>query len=221
MSDAAAREEEDEHRGFIGLIQRLADDAGPDGLTLGEVVDHLDERAFGLLILILAIPCLVPALYGVPQIIGIPIILLAAQLVAGREEPWLPETFLKRRIAKGWLDRMADFSSKSMGWVERLARPRLRVLTGDFGSRLAGVFMILATLTIVLPMTNTVPSIALALLAAGLLQRDGAFVLVGMGIATAWVGFLIGLPVAAFVFGFAPAVELWDKMFGWLQGLFG
>ncbi len=33
--------------------------------------------------------------------------------------------------------------------------------------------MIVAILTIVLPMTNTVPSVGLALMAAGLIQRDG------------------------------------------------
>ena len=68
---------------FIGVVVQLARDSGPEGLTLGEVMDRLDERAFGIAILILAVPCLVPALYGVPQIVGVPILLLAAQLLAG------------------------------------------------------------------------------------------------------------------------------------------
>ncbi len=220
MTDAAARADPDDNHGFIGLIGRLAAEAGPDGMTLGEIVETLDERAFGLLILILAIPCLVPALYGVPQIIGVPIIILAAQLVAGRDEPWLPQAILRRRINKAWLDRMADFSRKSMGWVERLSRPRLTALTGETGGRLAGLFMIAATLTIILPMTNTVPSVALALLAAGLLQRDGVFVLAGAAVATAWVGMLIAVPVAAFVFGAPWALELWDKSFSAVGRLF-
>ena len=91
--------------------------AGPEGLTIREIRDHLDERGFGLMILILAIPCLVPALYGVPQIVGVPILLLAVQILVGRQEPWLPETILKRRVSRAWLDRMADFASKRMGWA--------------------------------------------------------------------------------------------------------
>jgi hypothetical protein len=211
---------DDPHRGFVGLVQDLAANAGPDGMSLGEVRDRMDERAFGLLILILAIPCLVPALYGVPQIIGVPILILAAQLVAGRKEPWLPEAILKRRINKPWLDRMADFASKRMGWVERLSKPRLTAFSDGAGQRFAGLWMVLATLTIVLPLTNTVPSVALALLSAGLLQRDGLFVLAGAAISIAWAGLLVAIPVAAFVFGFAPAVELWDRVFGALERLF-
>ena len=46
--------------------------------------------------------------------------------------------------------------------------------------------MILATITIVLPLMNTVPSVALALLAVGLIQRDGVFVLGGAVLASLW-----------------------------------
>jgi hypothetical protein len=207
-------------RGFVALIGDLAAAAGPDGLTLGQVRDRLDERAFGLLILILAIPCLVPALYGVPQIIGVPILILAVQLLIGRKEPWLPKAVLNRRINKAWLDRMADFAGKRMGWVERLSRPRLTSFVTGVGDQVAGLFMIIATLTIILPMTNTIPSLALALLAAGLLQRDGLFVLAGAGLSAAWAGALVAVPVAAFAFGAPWAVELWDRLFGWLQRLF-
>ena len=59
---AQDRFQDDTGQGFIGLIRSLADAAGPDGLTLGEIRDRLDERSFGLMILVLAVPCLVPAL---------------------------------------------------------------------------------------------------------------------------------------------------------------
>ena len=177
--------------GFISLTRQLATAGEGEGLTLGEIRDRLDERGFGLLILILSIPCLVPALYGVPQVIGVPIILLAGQLLVGMKEPWLPQGLLARRAPQAWLDRMADFAEKRMGWFERLSRPRLGFLATGAGERLAAVFMILATVTIVLPMTNTIPSVALAMLAVGLIQRDGLFVLLGAVVATVWAGFLI------------------------------
>ena len=81
---------------------------------------------------------------------------------------------------------MADFAEKRMGWFERLSRPRLKVLSTGAGERFAALFMIVATITIVLPMVNTVPSIALALLAVGLIQRDGLFVLGGAIVAGVW-----------------------------------
>jgi hypothetical protein len=59
--------------------------------------------------------------------------------------------------------------------------------------------MILSTLTIVLPMTNTIPSVALALLAVGLIQRDGLFVLGGAAVATAWLSLLTAVGVGLLI----------------------
>lgn len=200
-------------QGFIGLIAGLADRAGPDGLTIGEIVDRLDERSFGVLILILAVPCLVPALYGVPQIVGIPILLLAGQMLVGRQEPWLPRQILERRVSKAWLDRMADFAVKRMGWFERLSRPRLKLFAEGWAEQAAAAFMILATLTIVLPMTNTVPSVALTLMAVGLIQRDGLFVAGGAAVAVGWAGALLTVALA-FWLGAGWAVALTQRFVG-------
>ena len=198
MIDRTDAHIDDAGHGFIGLTRELADAGAGEGLTLGEIRDRLDERGFGLLILVLSIPCLAPALYGVPQIVGVPIILLAGQLLIGMKEPWLPQRLLVRRCPQAWLDRMADFAEKRMGWFERLSRPRLKSLSTGLGERIAALFMILATFTIVLPMVNTVPSVGLAMLSVGLIQRDGLFVLLGAIIATAWAAALLALALGVF-----------------------
>ena len=205
--------QDDPSQGIIARIVALAEEAGPDGLTIRDVLDRLDERAFGVAILIMAIPCLIPGLYGPPQILGVPIILLAGQMMLGRSEPWLPEALLNRRLSKTWLDGMAGFAAKRMGWFERLSKPRLSFFAQGLGERLAAFFMILATVTIVLPMTNTIPSVALALLATGVLQRDGLFVAAGAAIAAAWAGLLLTLALG-FAFGAAWAVDLLARFTG-------
>ena len=182
--------QDDVSQNITRLLRRLSDDGGEVGLTLDEIRDRLDERAYGLLILLLSIPCLVPGLYGVPQVVGIAIILLAAQMLVGRQEPWLPRWLLNLRAKGSWLKAMADFAETKLGWIDRLSRPRLRRFADGPGEKLAAVFMILATLTIVLPLTNTIPSVALALLAVGLIQRDGLFVIGGVAVTTAWVAIL-------------------------------
>ena len=210
---AADLYDDDPNQRFIAILGRLAAVAGPEGLTIREIRDRLDERGFGLMILILSIPCLVPFLYGVPQALGIPILLLAGQVLLGREEPWLPEPILRRRIPKAWLERMAGFASTRLRWLERVARPRLRMLACGPGERIAGMFMILATLTIILPLTNTVPSTALALLAVGLLARDGVFVAAGSLIAAVWVGALLAV-AGGFYFGASWAMQLVERFTG-------
>ncbi len=189
------------------LLRRLADDGGEQGLTLHEIRDRMDERAYGLLILLMSIPCLVTGLYGVPQEVGVIIILVAAQLLVGREEPWLPRWMLELRAKGSWLKAMADFAESKLAWIDRLSRPRLRRFASGAGEKLAAVFMILATLTIVLPMTNTIPSIALALLSVGLIQRDGLFVIGGAAVATAWLT-LLGAVAAGLLFGAEWATRL-------------
>jgi hypothetical protein len=183
-------QQDDVSQNVTRLLRRLSDDGGEAGLTLDEIRDRLDERAYGLLILLLSIPCLVPGLYGVPQVVGVVILILAGQMLVGREEPWLPRWFLNLRAKGSWLKAMAEFAESKLGWIDRLSRPRLRRFAAGPGEKLAAVFMILATLTIVLPMTNTIPSVALALLSVGLIQRDGLFVIAGAAVTTAWVTIL-------------------------------
>lgn len=189
-SSPSTVQQDDVSHNVTRLLRRLADDGGDAGLTLHEIRDRLDERAYGLLILLLSIPCLVPGLYGVPQVAGLIVILLAGQMLVGREEPWLPRWFLNLRCKGSWLKAMADFAETKLGWIDRLSRPRLRRFADGPGEKLAAVFMILATITIVMPLTNTIPSIALALLSVGLIQRDGLFVLAGCAVTTVWLTIL-------------------------------
>ncbi|WP_288757452.1 exopolysaccharide biosynthesis protein [uncultured Brevundimonas sp.] len=208
MTDARTPEQKDDvSHNVTRLLRRLADDGGDRGLTLHEIRDRMDERAYGLLILLLSIPCLVPGLYGVPQVVGVIIILVAAQLLVGREEPWLPRWMLDLRAKGSWLKAMADFAESKLSWIDRLSRPRLTRFADGPGEKLAAVFMILATLTIVLPMTNTIPSIALALLSVGLIQRDGLFVIAGATVATAWLT-LLGALAAGLLLGAEWATRL-------------
>ncbi|MCV0415534.1 MAG: exopolysaccharide biosynthesis protein [Brevundimonas sp.] len=208
MTDARTPEQKDDvSHNVTRLLRRLADDGGDRGLTLHEIRDRMDERAYGLLILLLSIPCLVPGLYGVPQVVGVIIILVAAQLLVGREEPWLPRWMLDLRARGSWLKAMADFAESKLSWIDRLSRPRLTRFADGPGEKLAAVFMILATLTIVLPMTNTIPSIALALLSVGLIQRDGLFVIAGATVATAWLT-LLGALAAGLLLGAEWATRL-------------
>lgn len=218
MTAASDMFRDDTAKSFIGVLKQISADAGEEGLAVSAVVDRLDERAFGLLILLLAIPCLVPGLPGA-QVIAIPIFLLAAQIVIGRREPWLPGWFMRMQIRKGWIGAIADFADKRLRWTERLARPRLTMLATGFGERLVGVFMAIAAITVMLPITNTIPSLALTLMSIGLIQRDGLFTTAGALVAAGWFTLLAAL-VAGLVFGAGFAVELVSGAAPWLLDWF-
>jgi hypothetical protein len=205
--------------GFIDAALALKAASGPDGMTLAEMVDRLDQRAFGVLILLLTLPCLVPGLPGA-QLIAVAIFLLALQLAAGKREVWLPAAMLKARVWKGWIDAVADFADKRLRWTERLSRARLGWVTAGLGERLAGLVIALASITIMLPITNTIPSLAITLAAVGLLQRDGAFTLAGLALALAWIGALVTL-IAGLVAGAGFAAQIAAERAPWLVDLLG
>lgn len=206
-------------RSFIKAIADIAEAHAGRDITLGTIVDQLDEQAFGLLIFLLAIPCLVPGLPGA-QLIAIPIFLLALQLAAGRHEPWLPRRALDAVVKAPWLAATAGFATKRLRWTERLSRPRLGFAASGLAERLTGLVIALAAVTIMLPITNTIPSLAITLMAVGLLQRDGLFNLAGMALAGAWVTALVVL-VWGLATGAGFALSLAQDVAPWAVEWFG
>ena len=204
---------------FIGVLTRVDAAAGEEGLTVSDIVDQLDERAFGLLILLLTLPCLVPGLPGA-QIIAIAIFLLAVQVLIGRSEPWLPGWFMRARVKKSWLSALASFADKRLRWTETFSRPRWRFFATGVGEKIAAFIMALAAITVMLPITNTVPSVALTLMSVGLIQRDGIFTVLGSLVALAWLT-LLGVLVTGLILGAGFAVNLLAEHAPWLADLFG
>ncbi|WOI54443.1 exopolysaccharide biosynthesis protein [Parvularcula sp. LCG005] len=163
--------------------------------TLGKLIDALDERAFGLMLLILALPCCIPFLWGIPQIVALPMLALAAQMAMGREAPWLPKSLQERTFAIEGMRHTVSKAERYLGWLERLAARRLTVLTDGVGVRIVGALMLIPTASILVPApgTNTAPGIGVAIAAVGLLERDGLLVLLGLMIGLAWVFLLLFL----------------------------
>ncbi len=180
-------------RGLIAALEAIAADAPPDGLSLSDLGARLSERAFGVMLFVLAIPVCMPFLYGVPQIVALPMMALALQMAAGRAQPWLPARLGARRLSHAALQRTAQGARKWFGWIEMLARPRLRILTGPVGERVTGALFVLfcASILTPLPLTNSTPGIAIVIAAIGLITRDGLVLLAGLVMGTVWVSLLV------------------------------
>jgi len=168
-------------------------------VSLGLVFDGMEERGFGLLMLLLALPCCLPFVYLLPQIVAVPMMLLAGQMASGRHAPWLPDGLRARRFPLSALRSVVDKAKKYVGWVERIAHPRLTALTSHRASRIVGLLLIVpcASILVPLPSTNTVPGIGVAVASVGLIERDGLLVLAGLAIGLAWVALLIALAAFA------------------------
>ncbi|PWC38625.1 exopolysaccharide biosynthesis protein [Azospirillum sp. TSO22-1] len=184
------------------LEEFLAHEHG-ERIALGDLVRILGDRAFGAMILLLAIPNVLPV-PGLSTVTGLPIVLIAAQLMFGRAQPWLP-----RRLAAASMEREGFLNvlrraHPRMQWIEgRLLRARLPALTSPVAERFIGAAMVVLAGVLALPIVfgNQPPAFALALMALGLIEKDGAFIVAGL------VAGLVALAiVAAVVFGFAQGL---------------
>lgn len=174
-------------------LDQLAKDAPSDTVTLDWVLTQLHERAFGVFLLILALPCCIPFLYGIPQVVALPLMFVSAQILLGRTSPWLPTKLGARTVTKDALQSLSDRAGPWLRKIENVSRPRLIALSRPPMDRIVGLGLVAfsASILVPLPGTNSVPGIAVVIIAMGLLLRDGLLILLGMIAGTVWIATLI------------------------------
>lgn len=193
---------------IVALRDRFAD--GP--LTLGEVVQVLQGRAWTLVLILLALPFITPIpLPFLSTPFGLAIGLISLRLALG-QRPWLPERLLTKPLPPGFFGNVLKFSARVLRFLEKFLRPRLywlvdtRVLV-----RVHALAMFVAAAVLLLPLpvpfTNSFPAWLILLVAGGLLERDGLAVLAGYGVGAGGLVFFYYLGDAA--------LRLVETMKGW------
>lgn len=169
-------------------------------VRLGDVVDVLEDRAYGLLLLILALPNVIPTpIPGLSSVFGVPLVLVAAQLAAGRPHPWFPKALADRSLAAEDFRKVVERIVPWLERLERLTRPRLRQLCRPPSERLLAAFCLLLAVILALPIPlgNILPALAISLIALGLIEHDGVAIA---------AGFVLGLVSVAVVAAVAVAM---------------
>ena len=191
-------------------IQTFINDLNEKDTTIGQLVNRIGDRGFGLLLLILAFPAALPIPapgYATP--FGIMMIILGSQMLKGRSTPRLPETFQKRTISFKVLDFAMSKGQVLFRLVEFFIRPRLSGLARNRSFlRLIGIIIVLmaAMMSLPIPLTNTAPSFVIFMLAAGMLEEDGLFLLLGLLLAPVAAAIALGALYFAVTYG-VDAVE--------------
>ncbi len=192
------------------LRNRFADQP----VTLREVIYTLRGRAYTLLLILLSLPFLTPLpLPGLSTPFGLAIGFIAMRLSLGRR-PWLPMKLQRKQLPAGFFSKVFTVTARVIAFLEKFLRPRLATLTASTVLlRMHAFVILLAALTLLLPLpipfTNSFPAWAILLLAAGLLERDGLFILAGYAV------FVLG--VFYFVFLGEAAAQLVELILGWVK----
>lgn len=177
----------------------------PEQLTIGELVESLDSRAYGLVLLLLAAPNLTPgpSIPGFSTILALPLLFAAAQLALGYSRPWVPERIARMHVSRRRVRTLIARALPTIVRVEAILRPRLRALAGPAAARFIGLGTLAlgALLAIPIPVYSMLPALAVAFVALGLLAHDGIAVVLGavVGVgAVATLVLLVGAARAAF-----------------------
>lgn len=175
-------------------------------VTMRELLGFVGEQGMLVFCAILAAPFLLPvSLPFMSTLLGPPMFLIGVAVTANRV-PWLPDRFLDHALPSSTvqhvLERLAGWSER----IEHLVKPRWLGLSGSAGINvLNGVCLVLSVILLMaplpfVPLANTLPGVAILLLALGMAERDGVMIAFGYLftlVSAAYVGVLMVLVIHA------------------------
>jgi hypothetical protein len=177
--------------------------SGDGDKTLASLIELFQEKSFAILfVVLLGVPALPLPTGGATHVFEIVAVILAAQLIAGRDEIWLPRRWRKLELATAARTRFLTALMKMIRRLERISRPRLRFL---FDHRLSnivfGVLVIGGCVGAFFapPFTglDTLPALGVVLLSLAVLLEDFAVFLAGLVVGVVGVVLEIVLGAAA------------------------
>ena len=183
----------------------------PTHVTLSDILGLAQERVFGFLFVILALPSALPIPapgYSIP--FGVLMLLLAVQLIIGAQQPWFPQRFAQHQFE---LKTVQGILKAGLPWLQRIeaiTRPRYTPVCTSFAGRLViGCAIALMSISMMIPIpgTNTLPAIGVFVTGFGLLEDDGAISLGGLALCLLGLTVSISILVAV-VWGGSNLLEL-------------
>lgn len=179
------------------MLTRIAHDESRERISVGDLLDVMNLRAFGALILIFSFPNMLPAPPGLAGVLGLPLIFLSFQMMLGRL-PYLPKFITRQSTSREAYRAIVDRAAPWLARAERLLKQRLALLTTPVFERLLGFVCLVLALVLILPIPfgNLLPALALCVIALGLLERDGIWVLTGLTLACVALAVVGGIAYA-------------------------
>ena len=192
-----------DHHASSHVLRALASGKS-ETVTFLEMMDSAGARVHGLALLLLVLPETVPLpLPSASLILAIPLLLISLHLALFGEGSRWPARLNTVHVRRSAVAATAHYVAPVLEWFENLSRPRWSMIARH--EHLLGLVCAYLALILLLPLPlmNTPPAISMALIALGLIQRDGLLVILGLigtiatTIALVWVavwagGFLMG-----------------------------
>jgi hypothetical protein len=163
------------------ILKAIAEAQGHDRISVGDLLVALKRRALGALMFIFAIITALPMPPGVSAIVGAPLVFLTAQLMLGMNA-WLPRIISDRSLSRVDFQRVVNAAAPWLARAESIMKPRAEFLAKRPAIYVVGFIALLMALMVLLPIpgANMAPSVAICIIALGLIERDGLWITIGV-----------------------------------------
>jgi hypothetical protein len=187
--------EELPYRRFSDELSRWLNAEGDK--TLGSIIETFEEKSFAVLfVLLLGVPALPIPTGGATHVLEAVAMLLALQLLVGREEVWLPQRWRAITLTGPKRKRFLERLLRLIRWLEHRSRPRGRVVFGHRASNTAfGALVVVGTLVafVAPPFSglDTLPALGVVLLSLGVLLEDALIAAVGIAVGAGGIALVV------------------------------
>jgi len=187
------------------IVQRLRDAAAAirdERVSMREMAHAHGPDAHGTLLLLLAMPCLLPV-PGVGTVLGLGMTALAVAMWRGHGTPCLPQRVAELELPRHWAQRVLIGLASAYALAGRHARARLSHIatTGRRSATSLAVGLMAVIVVLPIPFGNVLPAVALVLIGLGLVFRDGVAVVFGLLMSGVAVMATAGLLLLAWIWG--------------------
>ncbi len=166
-------------------LHRAARSTQADQVPLAALLQAHGTAAPGSLLLLLAVPCMLP-IPGTGTVLGLGLLALSWALWHGRTDALLPRRVAQLQLSRGSAQRLLKALARVYLLAGRLTRARLSWVLSQQALRACAVLVAAMAVVLILPIPfgNLLPAVALVLIGLGLLARDGLAALLGAALAT-------------------------------------
>ena len=180
---------------LLSEVLRDLSAGGGARVSVGDIVGALRDRSFAPLMVIFAAPNVFLFIPGSSVFTAVPLMFLAVQLILGRPDVWLPRVVADRAIERAAFERIVNVSVPYVERIERLAKPRWWPSSYLLAERLIGMATLVLAVFLFLPIpfANGLPALSIIMLALGLSERDGYWLLAGLCLSLFSVAVVTGI----------------------------
>ncbi|MEX3017044.1 exopolysaccharide biosynthesis protein [Gymnodinialimonas hymeniacidonis] len=168
------------------IIDRVLQAAEAETTDIRAILHSFGRASFTPVLLLPAIAVATP-LSGIPlfsSLMGIFIAIVSAQMLARRRHLWLPNFILSRRISGEKLRAAFNCIRPTAVWIDARTAKRLRLLSRRPLIFIPQLICLLSGLLMpfleFVPFSSSVAGLGVAILALGMLARDGVVILLGL-----------------------------------------